>query len=110
VKNLLLRVLDLIGDRIDYVSVMRLLLALPIDPPVDQRTVARAVLAHPELRYEIPVLQDLSVYGDYAGLIRKASQANQDPGDTPDAVRNPSDATVSAIVHLLGSNPRGIDL
>jgi ATPase family associated with various cellular activities (AAA) len=80
---------------------LKFLFTLPRVFEIDHLALTSAVLGRPQLRAEIPELQDFEIYGPYSEIVHKGDTVNLTNKDTVATLQNPSDETVAVVKHVL---------
>lgn len=95
-------------DKSRYVIVLQFLFMLPRVFVIDEGALAVAVLSRPELRAEVPELQNFEIYGRYSEIVRRGDSSEfihkaylgLDEQDIA-GMMHPSDETIMAIIDIL---------
>jgi hypothetical protein len=87
-------------DESSYSRILQLLFKMPAVFEIDQRALTAAAIGHPSLREAVPELQDFSVYGRYAEIVRRAD-GRRKPRVGVDPWHDPSRDVVYAVQQLL---------
>jgi hypothetical protein len=81
--------------------ILQFLFRLPRVFEIDHLALTSAALGRPQLRAEIPELQDFEIYGPYSEIVHKGDDVNLTNKIIDATLRNPSDETVVAVKHIL---------
>lgn len=87
-----------------YRQVLRLLFSLPRTFKMDTLALTAATLGRPNLRTDVPELQDFTIYGEYAEVVRKGDR-QWSPAYNGSMLRYADDGTIAAITYVLAKPP-----
>ena len=88
-------------NELRFKLVLKFLFKLPRVFEIDDLALTSAALGRPQLRAEIPELQDFDIYGPYSEVVRKGDHVNMTNNKTAATLQNSSNDTIAAVKQVL---------